>query len=107
MANTITRSGHDLCLGGIDSDWTWNEAGSYPDKPGGIHIDSIKFCPASADEHLTIKTLNASGCTVFYHHSSNFTGDCTQYFAGKLLRPFLDYSGCSVRAESQLLVNGG
>ena len=98
MANTVKRDQHELELSEIDSDWDFSD--TYTDKvwQRGINVHSIRFNPVATDDKCVIfssSAVTSSAAAIFYATGADVYDDRVQYYYGKKMKLFLDYSAGS------------
>ena len=94
MANTVTTDGRCITLSAIDSDY---------DMAYQKRILSIQFVPGAADDVITILGGSATG-PIRYYDISGDGEPRIKYFFGVYMQVFLDYSECTLSANSLVII---
>ena len=104
MAITIEDQGF-IDITSISADWDYaSEVAAYPREKEGPIIDLILFAPGAANDRLVIKNGDASGPVVF-KATATTTDERVVYYHGKRMRPFIDYSECTLSTGHQVVIS--
>lgn len=103
MANVIKVSSGKIISLTIDSDWTWTD--SFARMPDGIEVAEVIFTPGAADDKLVMLDQDANGGELFPPVLPwDVYAERQSYPCGTWLKPFIDFSECTLSAGHNILI---
>lgn len=107
MANVTTYKRGFIEITGLDDDWHYTTemaalktAGRYPkrhvDYYGGLRLQGIVFKPSAANDVMVIHEEGLDTTPIFDVKVAGATDTRKEYLDGKLCRPTIDISDCTL-----------
>ena len=94
MANTVNESGNVIEISAIDEDW---------DPDSNLNVQFIKFVPGQANDICVMKAADDSGPECFRANPTDAEPRIV-YYGGTTLRPYLDYSACTLNTGAKVII---
>jgi len=103
-ANTIDAETYSVTITAIDS--TWHYRTSYLDAKyaDGIKVEYIIFSPGATDDICLIRDDASDGAILFRAKCADVYDQRIIYFAGQLIKPYLDVTEGAPNASAILTI---
>jgi len=88
----------------IDADWTWTDDFSQDTFAKGMPLWAVIFQPGASGDVLSLKNGSAAANEIFPDNVLIDTAPQVQYYGGNIMKPFIDFSECTLSAGHRIIV---
>ena len=105
MANTVAFVDNMIMLSALDSDWSLADMAAYGMSPqSGVRIAAVKFFPGAANDILVLEHLTDTGGRMCKLKSVDGEPRIDESFPNNPVRPYLDYSDCTISSGGAVTI---
>ena len=105
MAATVVSNDvyTSFTVSAIDADWTWTDDFEQHVFARGMPLWAVVFKPGAADDVLSLKNGDAAANKIFPASALTTVDPLIQYYGGNILKPFIDFSECTLSANHEVI----